>query len=318
MLGAGQDLDRALRFLVETAPNRRVLATVEALRRTVRDGGVAGDARWPSIPRSFPRLYVGLVRAGEAGGTLAPTLEQLAALLERERSLAATVKSALIYPALLLVAAVGSIVLLLTQVLPQFVPLFEQSGAALPGPTQALIDAGRRRVGLWRADALVLLLLLVLLARQALQRPGPRLATDRLLLRLPVVGGAAARDAGGAVHPHAGHAADQRGAADRRRWHRAGRDRQPGAAWRRSSARDLWPRAAPGWRGRSRSRPVPGAHDPSAAAGRGDRAARPDGAARRGDPRGADPAGRAAAGGVAGAGHHHRHGRGHRRASSPR
>ena len=65
-------------------------------------------------PRSFPRLYVGLVRAGEAGGTLAATLERLAELLERERSLAATVHSAMIYPALLLVAAIGSIVLLLT------------------------------------------------------------------------------------------------------------------------------------------------------------------------------------------------------------
>ena len=82
------------------------------------------------------------MRAGEAGGTLAPTLERLASLLERERSLAATVKSAMIYPGLLLLVAVGSIVLLLTQVLPQFVPLFEQSGAALPRPTQLLIATG--------------------------------------------------------------------------------------------------------------------------------------------------------------------------------
>ncbi|GAC1340670.1 MAG: type II secretion system F family protein [Acetobacteraceae bacterium] len=186
MLAAGQDLDRSLRFLAETAPNRRVLATVESLRRTVRDGGALAGAL-AEHPGSFSRLYVGLVRAGEAGGTLAPTLERLAVLLERERSLSATVKSAMIYPGLLLVVAIGSIVLLLTQVLPQFVPLFEQSGAALPGPTQALIMAGQI-ISDWGLYALLLLAMLALMARQALRQPELRLAADRLLLRLPIAG----------------------------------------------------------------------------------------------------------------------------------
>ncbi len=187
MLTAGQDLDRSLRFMAETAPNRRVLATVEALRRTVRDGGALARAL-AEHPGTFSRLYVGMVRAGEAGGTLAPTLEHLATLLEPERGLAATVKSAMIYPGLLSVMAIASIVMLLTQVLPQFVPLFEQSGAALPGPTQALITLGSL-VSHYGAYALVLLLILLLAARQMLKQPGPRLAADRMLLRLPVLGG---------------------------------------------------------------------------------------------------------------------------------
>ncbi len=187
MLGAGQDLDRSLRFLVETSPNKRVLATVEALRRTVRDGGSLAAALAENSA-SFPKLYIGLVRAGEAGGTLAPTLEHLAALLERERNLASTVKSAMIYPALLVVAAIGSIVLLLTQVLPQFVPLFEQSGAQLPGPTRALLLLGDVVSGYGLYIAL-LLLAVVFLVSQALKRPGPRLRADLLLLRMPVIGG---------------------------------------------------------------------------------------------------------------------------------
>ena len=189
MLGAGQDLDRSLRFLAETAPNARVRATVEALRATVRDGRSLATAL-AGHPGSFPKLYVGLVRAGEAGGTLAPTLDRLAALLEGERALASTVTSAMIYPGLLLLAAVGSITLLLTQVLPQFVPLFEQNGAALPRPTQLLISAGDvvSRYGLY---ALALLAVGAFGMRGALRRPGPRLALDRLLLRLPVVGGLA-------------------------------------------------------------------------------------------------------------------------------
>ena len=129
----------------------------------------------------------GLVRAGEAGGTLAKTLDRLALLMERERSLASTVKSAMIYPALLLVAATGSIVLLLTQVLPQFVPLFEQNGAALPQSTQILIALGDLGANSGRF-ALGALLGAGVAPRLALRRPGPRLAMDRLVLRLPVLG----------------------------------------------------------------------------------------------------------------------------------
>ncbi len=187
MLGAGQDLDRSLRFLVDTAPNPRVRATVEALRKTVRDGGSLAGALGEH-PGSFPRIYVGLVRAGEAGGTLAPTLDRLADLLERERSLASTVTSAMIYPALLLLVAIGSITLLLTQVLPQFVPLFEQNGAALPRPTQILIDTGAA-VSAYGVYALLAIVALAVFARQTLRQPRPRLLMDRLLLRLPVVGG---------------------------------------------------------------------------------------------------------------------------------
>ncbi len=187
MLGAGQDLDRSLRFLVETALNAQVRTTADAVRKTVRDGGSLATAL-SEHPGSFPCLYVGLVRAGEAGGTLAPTLQQLASLLEKERALASTVKSALIYPGLLLAAAVGSITLLLTQVLPQFVLLFEQNGAALPGPTQMLISAGAL-VSNYGLYALFVLVASALLARQALRGPRVRLAWDRLVLRLPVVGG---------------------------------------------------------------------------------------------------------------------------------
>ena len=186
MLGAGQDLDRALRFLVDTAPTARVRTVLGALRDAVRDGASLAVAM-SAHPRSFGRLYVGLVRAGEAGGTLGPTLDRLADLLERERRLASEITSAMIYPALLLVAAVGSVVLLLTQVLPQFVPLFEQGGATLPTPTRLLIAAGDL-VSAWGLPAALAAAVLGLAAAQALRRPGPRLLADRLLLRLPVIG----------------------------------------------------------------------------------------------------------------------------------
>jgi general secretion pathway protein F len=186
MLEAGQDLDRALRFLTETAPNPRAARVTEQLRDAVRNGGSLAAALGQH-PSSFSRLYVGLIRAAEAGGTLGATLDRMAVLLERERSLASSIKSALIYPALLVIAAIGSIVLLLTEVLPQFVPLFEQSGAQLPTATRILIAAGDF-VGAYGIYVLGVIILAGVALREALRRPGPRLAADRLLLRLPVLG----------------------------------------------------------------------------------------------------------------------------------
>jgi general secretion pathway protein F len=186
MLGAGQDLDRALRFLVETATKKQVRSILTQVREAVRDGSPFATAL-QRHPRSFPKLYIGLVRAGEAGGMLAPTLERLADLLERQRALRSSVISSMIYPAILLVAGIGSIILLLTQVLPQFVPMFEQAGAALPRPTQIVIALGAfvSGYGLYVA---VLGVIAVVAAQQALQRPGPRLWWDRTVLRLPVIG----------------------------------------------------------------------------------------------------------------------------------
>jgi general secretion pathway protein F len=186
MLGAGQDLDRALRFLVETAPSPRVRRVLTTLRDSVRDGSPLATAM-AAHPRSFPRLAVGLVRAGEAGGALASALERLAVLMERQQALSATIQSALIYPSMLAAAATGAVVLLLTQVLPQFVPLFEQSGAALPPSTRFLVDAGDA-LGQYGLIGLLAVLLLAVAAHLVLRRPAAALAFDRFKLRLPIVG----------------------------------------------------------------------------------------------------------------------------------
>lgn len=186
MLGAGQDIDRALRFLAETSARPRVRRVIEGVRTMVRDGR-ALHAAMGHYPGSFPRLYLGMVRAAEAAGDLAPTMERLALLLERERALTATVQSAMIYPAILTVAAIGSIALLLTTVLPQFTPLFAQNGIALPTSTRMLIQAGNwlGHEGLAVPPAL---LVLALLGRTLLHHPPIRLKVDRWLLTLPVAG----------------------------------------------------------------------------------------------------------------------------------
>lgn len=186
MLGAGQNLDAALRFLIETSSSAKVIAIMGRVREKVR-GGSALAAALSAEAGSFPRLYVSLVQAGEAGGNLTDTFERLATLLERQQSLATTVQSAMIYPALLVVTAIGSIALLLTKVLPQFVPLFQESGAALPTPTRILIALGdfTTTAGPW---LLIALLMLGLAAARALRNRRVRRWADGTMLKLPVAG----------------------------------------------------------------------------------------------------------------------------------
>jgi len=185
MLEAGQDIDRALRFLVETSDNKAARRIMQSLRDQVR-GGKSMAAALAEHPESFSRLYISLVRAGEAGGQLAGSLSHLADLLEREAKLTATVQSALIYPVLLTVASVGTIVLLLVYVVPQFTPIFEQAGAQLPVQTQILIGLGNvlQNYGL---VMLALLLALGFLGYRLLQGEKPRLTMERTLLKVPVV-----------------------------------------------------------------------------------------------------------------------------------
>jgi general secretion pathway protein F len=139
---------------------------------------VVRAAGGPAAPRVAPIRF---------RGPLPTTLDRLATLLERERSLSANLRSSLTYPALLVVAAIGSIVLLLDYVLPQFTPIFEQAGAQLPASTRLLMLAGTV-VGAAAPWVLVGILAAGLAARQLLAQPSYRLKLDRLLLRLPVIG----------------------------------------------------------------------------------------------------------------------------------
>jgi len=186
MLRAGQDLDRALRFVCETHGSARGRAILAAIRAKVH-GGSSLAAALAGYPRTFSKVYVGLVRAGEAGGMLQPTLDRLATLIERERNLATSVRSALIYPALLIVAAIASILLLLEYVLPQFTPIFEQAGAELPTSTRALIALGTMLgwAGPW---LLAVGVVAVFGLRRLLANPDARLRADRLVLRIPIAG----------------------------------------------------------------------------------------------------------------------------------
>ncbi len=160
LLGAGLPLDRSLGILGELAENDRVKDTVEKVRNHVREGGSLSEGL-EQRHGQFSRFYVNMVRAGEIGGSLDQTLARMAEYLERAKELKDGVVSALIYPILLVVLAIASLILLMVYVIPQFTPMFEDFGGDLPTLTRVVVGVGDVLQNYWWAligTALVLVL----------------------------------------------------------------------------------------------------------------------------------------------------------------
>lgn len=186
MLRAGLPLDRALRVLIGMSGNPAVVAVIEDLLKSVKAGKGLSQALAAHQPL-FGDFYISMVRSGEAGGQLAAVLAQLAEHLERVKALRESVISALIYPAILVVVAALSVILLLGFVVPQFETLFDDLGDGLPLPTRIIVSAGHL-VADWGWLLALLAVAAVLLARRWLASPGGRLRRDDWLLRTPVIG----------------------------------------------------------------------------------------------------------------------------------
>lgn len=186
LLGAGQPLDRALGLLADLPGDARARHLLARVRDRVRGGSPLSTAL-EEESGAFPPLYVALVRAGELGGTLDEALRRLAEYLERAEALRGTVINALIYPAFLLVGVLGSLVLLLAYVVPQFVPIFADMQVPVPWITRAVLALGEFLASFGWLLALALAAA-VYAWRVRLREPAARLAWDARLLRLRTLG----------------------------------------------------------------------------------------------------------------------------------
>ncbi|OHE85619.1 MAG: type II secretion system protein GspF [Lysobacterales bacterium RIFOXYD1_FULL_69_11] len=181
LLGAGQPLDRALTILLELPEDEAAKRTVTEVRDAVR-GGSSLSTALERQHGTFSRLYVNMVRAGEAGGSMHETLSRLADYLERSRVLQGRVINALIYPAILLVMVGLSLLFLLGYVVPQFAQMYESLDAELPLFTQLVLG-----VGLFVRDWWIVLVVVPVLALWWVDRkrrdPAFRERLDGWLLR---------------------------------------------------------------------------------------------------------------------------------------
>lgn len=186
LLRAGLTLDRSLELLISLATSLPVAVMLQGIRDEVRGGkslSQALDARRDV----FSRFYVNIVRAGEAGGALGTVLQRLAETMERNKELRESVRSALIYPTILVFVAVASVMILLVFVVPQFETTFAQAGKALPIPTQVVIAVGTFLRNWWWA-AIPAVLLVIAWFRRRGRIPAVRRVRDERLLRAPLLG----------------------------------------------------------------------------------------------------------------------------------
>jgi len=182
LLSAGLPLDRGLNILSEISEGQEMKDVVESILKSIREGSSFSDAL-QRHPKTFPRLYVNMMRAGEAGGVLDVVLDKLNEFLESTKDLKDHVFSAMIYPVILSLTGGISIIILLTFVLPKFSVIFAELGGSLPLSTQVLLGVSNAlRTYWWIGLALIVVVWATL--RSYLRSSGGRYKWDALKLKL--------------------------------------------------------------------------------------------------------------------------------------
>jgi type IV pilus assembly protein PilC len=140
LLEAGLPLLRAIEVMIRQEKNLRFQAVMQQIADQVKSGNSFSDGL-SQHPKIFDRLYVNMVRAGEAGGVLDTVLSRLAGFMEKALKTKKKVKAAMVYPVVVVGVAVAIVALLMTVVVPKFQTIFDEmlDGAALPGPTQIVV-----------------------------------------------------------------------------------------------------------------------------------------------------------------------------------
>lgn len=186
LLAAGLPLDRSLSILGHLFEGGEMSKVLRSLVEAVR-AGKSLAAAMGEHPDVFPRIYVNMIRAGEAGGIMESVLRYLTEYMESTVALKEDIKSALIYPAFLAMAAGASLIVLFLFVIPRFSAIFKNIGQSLPWITQAVIGFSEllSQYG-W-------ILLLVILASVAggifyIRTPEGRSEWDRIILRAWLIG----------------------------------------------------------------------------------------------------------------------------------
>ena len=191
LLAAGVPLSRALVILYKESSNPVVAAKWKEIHDLVIDGMSLADAMAKS-PETFPRVYVAMVQAGETGGFLDVVLSQIADFQAREKELTSKVMTAMLYPCILLVLALGVLAGLLVFFIPRFQKIFASFGGSLPMITQIIVAVSNvvRAYGLF---ILIGLVAGIFLLRNWFKSEKGRRVWEGIMLKSPLVGPLAAR-----------------------------------------------------------------------------------------------------------------------------
>ncbi|MBI3601486.1 MAG: type II secretion system F family protein [Candidatus Omnitrophica bacterium] len=186
LLESGLTIAKALDILRIQTENRKLKNII----LDIEDFCVAGNPLSSALgrhPRVFSKLYVSMVRSGEAGGALEGVLKRLSDLNEKQLEIQTKVTTALAYPILMSVVGSATIVVLLTFVMPKMMVMFNDFGQALPLPTQILLSLSLLIAHDWWLLVVGLLIVIISVMKISSTQKG-RLAVDYLILKFPVAG----------------------------------------------------------------------------------------------------------------------------------
>jgi type IV pilus assembly protein PilC len=186
MINAGLPLVQALDILAQQSENPALKDVTRQVVFDVESGNTVADAL-RKHPKAFSELYVNMVAAGEAGGILDTILMRLAIFMEKTDALIRKVKGAMIYPGVIVSVAVIAITVLLVFVIPTFQQMFASANIALPLPTRIVIGMSHFVKSYWYMIIGVIAGTFFMIKRYY-ATPGGKLAIDRTLLKMPVLG----------------------------------------------------------------------------------------------------------------------------------
>jgi type IV pilus assembly protein PilC len=187
MIDAGLPLVQCLEILGSQTENKTLAKVIVQVRSDVESGATFADAL-KKHPKVFDNLYVNMVAAGEAGGILDTILGRLAAYMEKFAKIKRQIKSAMIYPAVILFVAVAVVALLLVVVVPMLAAMFKEAGQALPLPTRIVI-AVSDFLKSWGGLIVLLSIVGSIFGIKKWRKTDAGLrTTDRIAMKIPVMG----------------------------------------------------------------------------------------------------------------------------------
>ena len=186
LVNAGLPLDRSLSITAELASKPALRTVIQDVLKQIKAGKSLAESL-AAHPKYFSRLYVNMIRAGEAGGVLDKILNRLADFQRTADEMRSYLISSLIYPALLTVVGIGSVAILMFFVIPRFSTIFSDIGAPIPFSTQVLLTLSNWMIRYWSIGILSIAGV-VLAVRYWLQSPAGRHQYDVWRLRLPLLG----------------------------------------------------------------------------------------------------------------------------------
>jgi len=186
LVGTGIPYDRAIEILIQESDHNAFQHVLSGIKAQIEEGSSLAVAL-ETQPDLFPKMYVAMVRAGEAGGKLSTVLNQLAISREGNEALTAKIKGALIYPIIMTIVGLFIVVFMITFIIPKVIPIFQQFDMELPLPTQIVLGISFLVSTFWW-QFIILVAAMVLVIRRLLRTSRGERLKDWSLLQVPVLG----------------------------------------------------------------------------------------------------------------------------------